>query len=243
MPPLAGPRLMLCWTRQPVKTWTEPSSMRTGKWTVSSRLTSRRLPRASSERPMTSAAASNRRCAVWKAEARVSTAMWRLPIVTPGARIADVGATAPRRHRARRPRRAGHGIRPGRPGPGAASDAVEPGRPRSSPGAERAGAGSHQRRCPARDRVAARADRRTRIGGAEAIDVNQRRVVTGVPRDPQQRSGRDRRGPGHAAYGVDSDVVIRSVVTEKPFVYAVASYLRPTSPPSSAPPRSDRVVR
>src|SRR2546430_15261272 len=84
MPPLAGPRLMLCWTRQPVKTWTEPSSMRTGKWPVSSRLPSRRLPRASSERPMTSAAASNRRCAVWKAEARVATAMWRLPIVTPG---------------------------------------------------------------------------------------------------------------------------------------------------------------
>ena len=51
------------------------------------------------------------------------------------------------------------------------------------------------------------------------------------------------RGPGRAVYGVDSDVVIRSVVTEKPFVYAVASYLRPTSPPSSAPPRSDRVVR
>src|SRR5882672_8678010 len=86
MPPLAGPRLMLCWTRQPVKTWTEPSSMRTGKWTVSSRLTSRRPWRASSERPMTSAAASKRRCAVWKAEERISTAIWRLPIVTPGLR-------------------------------------------------------------------------------------------------------------------------------------------------------------
>src|SRR6266516_3755078 len=83
MPPLAGPRLMLCWTRQPVNTWTEPSSNRTGKWTVSSRLTSRRPWRASSERPMTSAAASKRRCAVWNAEARVSTAIWRVPIVTP----------------------------------------------------------------------------------------------------------------------------------------------------------------
>src|SRR2546430_1063633 len=85
MPPLAGPRLMLCWTRQPVKTWTEPSSIRTGKWTVSSRLTSRRPARASSERPITSAAASKRRCAVWKAEARISTAIRRLPIVTPGS--------------------------------------------------------------------------------------------------------------------------------------------------------------
>src|SRR6202011_2134934 len=75
MPPLAGPRLMLCCTRQPVNTCTDPSSMRTGKWTVSSRLTSRRPRRVSSERPMTSAAASNRRWAVWKADARTSTAM------------------------------------------------------------------------------------------------------------------------------------------------------------------------
>src|SRR5712692_9556256 len=75
MPPLAGPRLMLCCTRQPVKTCTEPLSMRTGKCTVSSRLTSRRPRRTSSERPITSAAASKRRWAVWKAETRVSTAM------------------------------------------------------------------------------------------------------------------------------------------------------------------------
>src|SRR5216684_379387 len=75
MPPLAGPRLMLCWTRQPVKTCTELSSMRTGKWTVSSRLTSRKPRRVSSERPITSAAASKRRCAVLKAETRVSTAI------------------------------------------------------------------------------------------------------------------------------------------------------------------------
>src|SRR5229473_1890612 len=66
---------MLCWTRQPVKTCTEPLSMRTGKCTVSSRFTSRRPRRTSSERSITSAAASKRRWAVWKAETRVSTAM------------------------------------------------------------------------------------------------------------------------------------------------------------------------
>src|SRR5229473_983518 len=64
---------MLCWTRQPVNTCTEPLSMWTGKCTVSSRLTSRRPARTSSERPITSAAASKRRWALLKAEARVST--------------------------------------------------------------------------------------------------------------------------------------------------------------------------
>src|SRR3981081_1412629 len=66
---------MFCCTRQPVNTCTDPSSMRTGKWTVSSRLTSRRPRRVSSERPITSAAASKRRWAVWKADARTSTAI------------------------------------------------------------------------------------------------------------------------------------------------------------------------
>src|SRR5260370_32097616 len=49
--------------------------MRTGKCTGSSRLTSRRPRLTSSERPITSAAASKRRWAVWNAETRVSTAM------------------------------------------------------------------------------------------------------------------------------------------------------------------------
>src|ERR1700704_4471694 len=75
IPPLAGPRLMLCCTRHPVNTRTDPSSMRTGKWTVSSRLTSRRPLRASSDKPMTSAAESKRLWAVSKAETRVSTAI------------------------------------------------------------------------------------------------------------------------------------------------------------------------
>ena len=41
MPPLAGPRPRLCWTRWPSKTRVEPSSMRTGKCTVSCRRGSR----------------------------------------------------------------------------------------------------------------------------------------------------------------------------------------------------------
>ena len=30
IPPLLGPREMLCWTRYPVKTWSRPTSMKTG---------------------------------------------------------------------------------------------------------------------------------------------------------------------------------------------------------------------
>src|SRR2546426_103021 len=159
MPPLAGPRLMLCCTRQPVKTWTEPSSMRTGKWTVSSRLTSRRPCRASSERPMTSAAASKRRCAVWKAEERISTAIWRLPIVTPGLRGWSMqnclNDATPRRHvRADRARRPGHRVRARGPDPGAAAHALQPARPLPGPGSQRPGARSDQRRRPPADCIA-----------------------------------------------------------------------------------------
>src|SRR6202171_3043935 len=92
MPPLAGPRLMVCCTRQPVNTRTDPSSMRTRKWTGSSRLTSRRPRRASSESPITSAAASNRRWAVWKAEARVSTAISGPPILLLALEVAALKA-------------------------------------------------------------------------------------------------------------------------------------------------------
>src|SRR5260221_2162252 len=81
---------MLCWTRQPVKTCTEPLSMRTGKCTVSSRLTSRRPRRTSSESPITSAAASKRRWAVWKAEMRVSTAMCGFRYYSRGLRVDGV---------------------------------------------------------------------------------------------------------------------------------------------------------
>jgi uncharacterized protein YlxW (UPF0749 family) len=93
-------------------------------------------------------------------------------------------------------------------------------------------------------------------GGAEAIDVNDNRVVTGVPitqsgsgvtingvsisspwtisviGDPNrlglvadlmtQQLGADRR-VRNAGYRVESDIVIRSVISEKPFVYAVPS--------------------
>src|SRR5260370_38029095 len=66
---------MWCCAARRVKRGRELLSMRPGKCTVSSRLTSRRRRRPSSERPITSAAASKRRWAVWKAETRVSTAM------------------------------------------------------------------------------------------------------------------------------------------------------------------------
>jgi uncharacterized protein YlxW (UPF0749 family) len=93
-------------------------------------------------------------------------------------------------------------------------------------------------------------------GGAEAIDVNQRRVVTGLPitqtsdgvaidgvvvappwrftvigdinrlvpvADLMTQQLRADRRVRQATYRVEPNVVIRSVVTEKPFVYAVAS--------------------
>ncbi|HYS98032.1 MAG TPA: DUF881 domain-containing protein [Candidatus Dormibacteraeota bacterium] len=96
-------------------------------------------------------------------------------------------------------------------------------------------------------------------GGAEAIDVNDRRVVTGVPiaemsdgvavdgvivvppwkisviGDAGRLSGvadlmsqqlRADRRVRSATYRVETDVVIRSVISEKPFVYAVASQNR-----------------
>jgi uncharacterized protein YlxW (UPF0749 family) len=93
-------------------------------------------------------------------------------------------------------------------------------------------------------------------GGAEAIDVNDRRVITGIP--VEQVSGgvavngtvvvapwtistigdanrlaavadlmihqlRTDRRVRQATYRVESDVVIRSVISQKPFIYAVGS--------------------
>ena len=93
-------------------------------------------------------------------------------------------------------------------------------------------------------------------GGAEAVDVNDRRVLMGVPvyqtgggvaidgavvappwtisvigdanrlglvADLMTQQLRADRRVRSATYRVESDVVIRSVLTEKPFVYAVAS--------------------
>ncbi|HKB19243.1 MAG TPA: DUF881 domain-containing protein [Candidatus Dormibacteraeota bacterium] len=93
-------------------------------------------------------------------------------------------------------------------------------------------------------------------GGAEAVDVNDRRVLMGVPvyqtgggvtidgtvvappwtisvigdanrlglvADLMTQQLRADRRVRAATYRVESDVVIRSVLTEKPFVYAVAS--------------------
>src|SRR5258706_11949686 len=59
IPPFPGPREVLCCTRYPVKTFTAPSCIRTGKWTVSSRWHSRRIPRMFGSRWSLSAAKSN----------------------------------------------------------------------------------------------------------------------------------------------------------------------------------------
>ncbi len=93
-------------------------------------------------------------------------------------------------------------------------------------------------------------------GGAEAIDVNNRRVATGVPvnqssggvsidgvvvappwtfsvigdsnrlavvADLMTQQMRADRRVRTATYRVESNILIRSIITEKPFVYAVAS--------------------
>src|SRR5437870_10291223 len=199
---------------------------------------------------MTSAAASKRRCAVSKAEARISTAMWRFPIVTlassPGARMTqfrpefapDVVPPA-RQHRRRRTGRPGHRVCPRRPDPGSAANALQPARALPGSGPQRAGAGNDKRRRAQPDRWAARPDRLPRIGrggpfgrsgaadqvltgeaqgcdpwkgGAEAIDVNDHRVVTGAARRPDERRRDHRRCRGQAAaYGVETDLVVTSV--------------------------------
>src|SRR4030088_2609671 len=58
-PPLAGPRLMLCWIRKPVKLRTVLSSIWTGKWQGNSRWTSRRILRRPGSSLRISAASSN----------------------------------------------------------------------------------------------------------------------------------------------------------------------------------------
>src|SRR3954469_485845 len=73
MPPFAGPRPRLCWTRKPVKTETLPSSIFTGKWTVSSRRGSPRTRRVPSSRLRRSAARSNCCCATSQGLIRVAT--------------------------------------------------------------------------------------------------------------------------------------------------------------------------
>ncbi len=63
MPPLAGPRDMLCCTRYPVKTSMFPSSIFTGNSTISWRSGSRRILRSPRSSPRRSAARSNCCCA------------------------------------------------------------------------------------------------------------------------------------------------------------------------------------
>src|SRR5947207_13947549 len=59
MPPFPGPRVVLCWTRYPVKTCTTPSAIRTGKCTVSSRCVVLRMRRIFGSRWSLSAAMPN----------------------------------------------------------------------------------------------------------------------------------------------------------------------------------------
>src|SRR6266566_175164 len=59
MPPLPGPRVVLCCTRYPVKTCTTPSAIRTGKCTVSSRCVVLRMRRMFGSRWSLSAAMAN----------------------------------------------------------------------------------------------------------------------------------------------------------------------------------------
>src|SRR6266566_3131490 len=59
MPPLPGPRVVLCCTRYPVKTCTTPSAIRTGKCTVSSRCVVLRMRRMFGSRCSLSAAMLN----------------------------------------------------------------------------------------------------------------------------------------------------------------------------------------
>ena len=140
--------------------------MRTGKWTVSSRLTSRRPRRASSERPITSAAASKRRWAVWKAEARVSTAIAGPPIVLlrrwpstarshwpqnwPDVRrqLVSIGVVAAVA--------LATGFLVAGQVKAQLADALQPGRPVPGAGAQRAGPRGDQRRLPPADRRAPR---------------------------------------------------------------------------------------
>ena len=64
MPPLAGPRASLCWTRKPRNTFTVPSSMRTGIANEYSRIGLRSSSRVAASRLMTSATLSNWACAI-----------------------------------------------------------------------------------------------------------------------------------------------------------------------------------
>src|SRR5437867_6570534 len=74
MPPLPGPRAMLCWTRYPSKTFRLPLSILVGMETMSCRLGFFRTCRIPGSRLRRSAALSNCFWAIWKAF-RFSTAM------------------------------------------------------------------------------------------------------------------------------------------------------------------------
>ena len=91
-PPLAGPRVTLCWTRYPSNMRTLPSSIFTGKRTTSSRRTSRRTARNPGERLRISAALSNWRCAFSQGE---STTAGAATVLTVTSLTGSTGAWTP----------------------------------------------------------------------------------------------------------------------------------------------------
>ena len=72
IPPFAGPLVMLCWTLCPVKTWTFPLSITTGKFTVNSLLQLLSTCLMPSSRFSTSAAALNCSTAISNTELFIS---------------------------------------------------------------------------------------------------------------------------------------------------------------------------
>src|SRR5689334_10588033 len=88
MPPFEGPRAMLCVTRQPVKTFTDPSSISTGIETSTAFLHSPRIVTRSCSTPNTSATFRSCCCAIRNGLSVVITAGLLYPEgdLRPGAR-------------------------------------------------------------------------------------------------------------------------------------------------------------
>ncbi len=94
IPPLAGPRAKLCWTRYPSNMRNDPSSIFTGKATISWRWASRRKARTPGFRPRRSAAASYCRCALSQGSSTASAAIASVDWATVLTSCDDRGASA-----------------------------------------------------------------------------------------------------------------------------------------------------
>ena len=192
---------MLCCTRQPVKTCTEPSSMRTGKCTVSSRLTSRSVAAGVvGEADHVSGGVETPLGGLEGGSARFDRHASRDPLILqPGPHRCSSG-----KHRridagwgalsqlvsigARRAGRAGGRFPARRPGQGAAPDPVQPGRPatRRSSAASRT---SSRRTTPTGTKIAAL---RAEIDALEAQAAGRSADDAG-PAEPGRRPARARR--------------------------------------------------